>query len=116
MIEISEEKKITALEIKDSKGNVAFSTVRRVEQEKPQTKPNNRYKETPKQQEVENVENKVIDEIKANALLKKIQAENMNVKKIVDLYKVNGIMQLTEKQHENIITNWEKVKECCKNE
>ena len=53
---------------------------------------------------------------KAKALALKCQNDGVNLEKLMKLYKVGKLEDLTEKQHSNAINHWEKVKETCSNE
>lgn len=60
-------------------------------------------------------EKKQIDITKSQALYDRCRAEGVDVLKVCELYKVESLIRLTEKQHANIIKNWEQVKERCGN-
>lgn len=51
--------------------------------------------------------------IKVKALGEKCDAEGINIHSLCALYQVKSLDQLTEKMHQNIIANWEKVRERC---
>lgn len=59
----------------------------------------------------QNIENSIIDEIKAKALTARCVSEQVPVKKILELYKVNAIEKLTMRQFADIHLNWNKIKE-----
>ena len=56
-------------------------------------------------------ENKKIPEVKIKALLARCESENVEPKRILTLYKVSSLADLTEKQFLNINTHWKKIKE-----
>ena len=68
---------------------------------------------TPAQVQEENnkIENSVIDEVKITALKERCNKEGVDVGKILKLYKVSFLNDLTEKQYANINQYWEKIKE-----
>ena len=68
---------------------------------------------TPAQVQEENkkIENSVIDEVKINALKERCNKEGVDTGKILKLYKVSLLNDLTEKQYANINQYWEKIKE-----
>jgi hypothetical protein len=55
-------------------------------------------------------EKKIITEAQVKSLIKKCEKEEVPVEKICRLYKVKALPALTEKQYNNIIKFWEKVK------
>lgn len=63
------------------------------------------------QQENNKIENSVIDELKVKALMARCDKEGVDVGKILKLYKVSSLADLTEKMYANINQHWEKVKE-----
>ena len=63
------------------------------------------------QQEAQKIENSVISELKVKALITRCEKENVDAGKILKLYKVSSLAELTEKQYANINVYWEKVKE-----
>lgn len=63
------------------------------------------------QQENKKIENSVIDELKVKALMARCDKEGVDVGKILKLYKVSSLADLTEKMYANINQHWEKVKE-----
>ena len=63
------------------------------------------------QQEAEKIENSVISELKVNALIERCTKEGVDTDKIVKLYKVATLGDLTEKQYANINLHWNKIKE-----
>ena len=75
----------------------------------------NRQKEAKAQKQAENeqkvIESKLIDEVKVNALIAKCENENVPVEKILKLYKVKALENITEKMFRNINDNFEKIKE-----
>lgn len=74
---------------------------------------NNQNKTEDKKAEAEQkkIENSVISKAKANALLARCQKDGVEPDKIVKLYKVGSISDLTEIMYSNLNKNWEKVKE-----
>ena len=75
----------------------------------------NRQKEAEEQAKAEEenkkIENSVINEVKVNALIARCEKENVDKGKILELYKVNSLADLTEKQYANINEHWNKIKE-----
>lgn len=75
----------------------------------------NRQKEAVEQAkaetEVQNLENSIIDDLKARALKARCVAEQVPEEKILQLYKVDAIEKLTLKQFANINLHWNKIKE-----
>lgn len=63
------------------------------------------------QQEAQKIENSVIDELKVEALIARCKKEVVDTSKILRLYKVSNLAELTEKQYANINVYWEKIKE-----
>ena len=63
------------------------------------------------QEENQKIEKSVIDEVKVKALIARCDAEGVEPGKILKLYKVSTLADLTEKQYSNINANWEKIKE-----
>ena len=57
---------------------------------------------------------KLIDAVKANALIKKCENDGLNPEKVAGLYKVKNVFALTEGMHMYIINHWEEVKKRCK--
>lgn len=57
----------------------------------------------------------LIGAVKASALLVELTNDGVDPKKVMALYKVDALEQLTERQHRNIRENWQKVKERCGN-
>ena len=64
-------------------------------------------KEQAKQEEVAK---QTIDEVKVKALTSRCQKEEVPIERILTLYKVGNLAQLTEKQFANIHANWDKIK------
>jgi hypothetical protein len=60
--------------------------------------------------EAEKLAKQKIDGVKVQALLKRCESENVDVNKILNLYKVESIPDLTERQYANINQNWQKIK------
>ena len=75
----------------------------------------NRQKEAEEQakaeSEAKDIENSVIDDLKARALKARCVAEQVPEAKILKLYKVDAIEKLTMRQFANIHANWNKIKE-----
>jgi hypothetical protein len=61
--------------------------------------------------EQEKIAKQKIDGVKVQALLKRCESENVDVNKILNLYKVESIPDLTERQYANINQFWDKLKE-----
>lgn len=57
------------------------------------------------------IEKAKIPEVKIKALLARCESEGVEPKKILALYKVNSLADLTEKQFLNINVHWNKIKE-----
>ena len=57
------------------------------------------------------IENQLINNVKVKVLIDKCESENVPVEKILKLYKVNAIENITEKMFRNIIDNFKKIKE-----
>lgn len=57
------------------------------------------------------IENSVISEVKVKALLARCDKEGVETGKILKLYKVSSLADLTEKQYANINEFWDKLKE-----
>lgn len=57
------------------------------------------------------IENSVINEVKVKALIARCEKEKVDAGKILELYKVSSLADLTEKQYANINVYWEKIKE-----
>ena len=75
----------------------------------------NRQKEAKAQKQAEaeqkEIENQLINDVKVKVLIGKCESENVPVEKILKLYKVTAIENITEKMFRNIIDNFEKIKE-----
>ena len=56
----------------------------------------------------------LIGAVKASALLVELTNDGVDPKKVMALYKVDALEQLTERQHRNIHDNWNKVVERCR--
>lgn len=67
---------------------------------------------TPEQEtkEIEKVANSKISEVKIKALLARSENEGVRIDKIMSLYKVNSLADLSETQFQHINENWEKIK------
>jgi len=76
-------------------------------QNKPEAKQDNKKAEA----EQKKIENSVIPEVKVKALLARCEKEGVEPSKILKLYKVNSIADLTEVMYANINEFWEKLKE-----
>ena len=74
----------------------------------------NRQKEAEEQAKAEleakDIENSVIDDLKARALKARCVAEQVPESTILKLYKVDAIEKLTMRQFANIHANWNKIK------
>ena len=57
------------------------------------------------------IENSVINKVKVNALLKRCSDEEVAVEKILKLYNVTKLEELTELKYANINLHWNKIKE-----
>lgn len=64
----------------------------------------------PRQEDVEKMK---ITDVMVEALSKKIVDDNINRDKLLKLYKVKAIADLTMKKFRNINENWDKIKESC---
>lgn len=62
------------------------------------------------QQEEEKIAKKKIGNVKADVLFDRCADEGVSVEKILKLYKVEKLEDLTERQFRNIHDNWEKIK------
>lgn len=62
-------------------------------------------------QEQGNIENMLISEIKIKALIERCEKEGVQVGKILSLYKVKRLSELTEKKYSHINCHWEDIKE-----
>lgn len=60
--------------------------------------------------EQKKIEKSVIPEVKLKALLARCEKEGVEPGKILTLYKVSSLADLTERQYANINVNWEKIK------
>ena len=72
---------------------------------------NNQNNDKKAEAEQKKIENSVISKAKANALLARCQKDGVEPDKIVKLYKVGSISDLTEIMYSNLNKNWDKVKE-----
>lgn len=61
-------------------------------------------------QEQGTIENQLISEVKVNALIARCQNEGVEIDKILKLYKVGSLAELTEKKFANINEHWDKIK------
>jgi len=77
-------------------------------------KRNDAIEEEAHKEEVEFVRKAIISESKQKALRKMCEADGVDIQKLVDLYKVTSIADLTEEKFANINAHWAKVKESCK--
>jgi hypothetical protein len=57
------------------------------------------------------IENSVIGEVKVKALIARCDGESVDIGKILKLYKVSSLADLTERQYAHINEHWEKIKE-----
>ncbi len=62
------------------------------------------------QQESENIENMRISEVKVKALMERCKNDGVPEEKIMKLYRVSSLAELTEKKFVNINTHWEEIK------
>jgi hypothetical protein len=69
-----------------------------------------KQQEDVKQAEQENIENSVIDDLKARALKARCVSEQVPEQTLLKLYKVDAIEKLTMRQFANIHANWNKIK------
>ena len=65
-------------------------------------------------EEIETIGNGKISKTKAFALAQRCTTDGVSPEKVCALYKVEKLMDLTERQHENLNANWDKVVEKCK--
>jgi hypothetical protein len=74
----------------------------------------NRQKEAEEQKKAEEeqkkIENSVISEVKAKALESRCKKEGVDTNKILKLYKVSSLSELTESKYRNINDHWDQVK------
>lgn len=77
-------------------------------EKKPEVNQNTKKKAEPSQKKIEN---SVIDEVKVKALLARCDKESVDPAKILKLYKVNSIADLTEVKYANINEFWDRLKE-----
>ena len=63
------------------------------------------------QQEQEKIAKQKIDETKVKALTSRCENEGVSIDKVLNLYKVKTLGDLTERQFANIHANWDKIKE-----
>lgn len=61
--------------------------------------------------EQKKIESSVIDEVKLKALLARCEKDGVDTGKILTLYKVSSLADLTEKKYTNINAHWDKIKE-----
>lgn len=78
------------------------------EEKKPEVKQDNKKKA---EAEPKKIENSVISEVKVKALLARCDKEGVEPAKILKLYKVNSIADLTEAMYANINEFWDRLKE-----
>jgi hypothetical protein len=69
-----------------------------------------KQQEDVKQAEQEDIENSVIDDLKARALKARCVSEQVPETTLLKLYKVDAIEKLTMRQFANIHANWNKIK------
>lgn len=60
---------------------------------------------------VEDISKMKISKIKVDSLANKAVADNVPLKRIIDLYKVPDLESMTEKQYRNCMDNWKKIVE-----
>lgn len=74
----------------------------------------NRQHEAEEQKKAEaeqkKIENSVIPEVKVKVLEARCEKEGVDVNKILKLYKISSLAELTELKFRNISDNWEKIK------
>lgn len=74
----------------------------------------NRQNEAEEQKKAEaeqkKIENSVIPEVKVKVLEARCEKEGVDVNKILKLYKISSLAELTELKFRNISDNWEKIK------
>ena len=63
------------------------------------------------EQETQKVEKTVIDNVKVKSLEQRCKNENMDIKKIIEHFKVTSLKELTEKQLSILNQYWESFKE-----
>lgn len=94
----------------DSRDNRSEAEKKIAEQKKP-TQPKAEVDEQKQaEEEQKKIENSKISEVKLKALLKRCADDHVDTKKIMQLYKVNSLADLTERQFANIHEHWEKIK------
>lgn len=74
--------------------------------------PKEEQKEEPSQEDVEKMK---INDVMAAALTKRITDDNIDQAKLLKLYKVKTVADLTMKKLRNINENWDKIKASCTN-
>lgn len=85
---------------------------RQIEEKKPETKQKKAESGQKKAEaEPKKIENSVISEVKVKALLARCDKEGVEPAKILKLYKVNSIADLTEIMYANINEFWDRLKE-----
>lgn len=95
-IEYDDEKNIVDLAVRNEKTGAVYTY--------------NKPEETKVKQEEQTIAKAKISEVKGKALIARCEKENVDMGKIISLYKVNSIFDLTEKQFKNIADNWGKIK------
>lgn len=81
-----------------------------VEQKKPEQSKAEADEQKKAEEEQKKIENSKISEVKLKALLKRCADDHVDTKKLMQLYKVNSLADLTERQFANIHEFWEKIK------
>lgn len=81
-----------------------------VEQKKPAQPKAEADEQKKAEEEQKKIENSKISEVKLKALLKRCADDHVDTKKLMQLYKVNSLADLTERQFANIHEFWEKIK------
>jgi len=79
-----------------------------------QNKPQGKPQDGPTAEELEaqkQIENSKISDIKVKSLLNKCKEDGVAVEKILRLYKVKTLGDLTELKFRNILDNWQKIKD-----
>lgn len=61
-------------------------------------------------EEAEKVAKQKVNEIKVKALVTRCEDEGVSIEKILTLFKVKKLEDLTERQYASIVANWDKVK------
>lgn len=95
----------------DSRDNSKNEPEKKAEEQKKPAQPKAEADEQKKAEaEQKKIENSKISEVKLKALLKRCADDHVDTKKIMQLYKVNSLADLTERQFANMHEHWEKIK------